>query len=517
MSTARETPSADLLIDALNRAHAAARELATRDVVAAGLYVYRMVEEGAACWAPEWKPSAESVADDAERRPWPRLRAAVEAVRFEERRAGLLSRIDELEKAYSISRQHPEGAGSARFLEAFLHDLCDDAIALGSPDPALKVNEMLDFAFTMLARVRYGPGGQGASKRPTVADIEWRKTARDFFVGHGRAMTRTGPMTATVLRFASRRYRIVPVELGGRSLTDLAAERGAVAYTNGGYYIFGESEEESDESVGFLVADGRVERPPILQRACLLQDDQGRVAVERVGPKGIAIRIRDWEIRARALNARKLSPGNIVFYNRVFGEMTPTAHFTMSVSSGRVTRIARDGAMPIPVNGLAVAMHLGGAGVEVPVREGDAVDYVAPPVRELGPIWAAIAGGPMFVDRARSSLDFAHEDFGPNLPPAGIHTGTFAVHALAPRLACGLTDNHEVVIVAVAGRDFKRSVGIDLDRLGRFMLEIGCVKAFALDGGGSLRCVVKDGSPAETIDGGAHARRERNGLLIVPA
>jgi exopolysaccharide biosynthesis protein len=60
-----------------------------------------------------------------------------------------------------------------------------------------------------------------------------------------------------------------------------------------------------------------------------------------------------------------------------------------------------------------------------------------------------------------------------------------------PRTAVGVRAEGSLVFVTVDGRQPKKSVGMTVDELAGLMLELGCVDAINLDGGGSTTMVVK--------------------------
>ena len=67
--------------------------------------------------------------------------------------------------------------------------------------------------------------------------------------------------------------------------------------------------------------------------------------------------------------------------------------------------------------------------------------------------------------------------------------------AAHPRTAIGYTAGHRLILVTVDGRQPGVSEGISLSGLAKLMLELGCVQALNLDGGGSTTMAIADPEP----------------------
>jgi hypothetical protein len=100
----------------------------------------------------------------------------------------------------------------------------------------------------------------------------------------------------------------------------------------------------------------------------------------------------------------------------------------------------------------------------------------SPDYPENGTLWnvsEAIGGGPMLI---RDSI--INTNYEPELFPNDI-TGS-----VAPRTAIGVTGKGEIINLVVDGRQ-DHSRGVTLQVLAEILLELGCVEAINLDGGGS--------------------------------
>ena len=88
-----------------------------------------------------------------------------------------------------------------------------------------------------------------------------------------------------------------------------------------------------------------------------------------------------------------------------------------------------------------------------------------------------IGGGPYLVKNGQMYVDIKEQRFG-------------AINGKNPRTAIGYTENNELIIVTVDGRE-EASVGMTLWEISRLMKDLGCKYAMNLDGGGSSVIYVK--------------------------
>jgi exopolysaccharide biosynthesis protein len=61
-----------------------------------------------------------------------------------------------------------------------------------------------------------------------------------------------------------------------------------------------------------------------------------------------------------------------------------------------------------------------------------------------------------------------------------------------PRTAIGWRADGHLVLVTVDGRQPQKSVGMTIEELAKLMIELGCVEAMNLDGGGSTTMVIRN-------------------------
>jgi hypothetical protein len=131
---------------------------------------------------------------------------------------------------------------------------------------------------------------------------------------------------------------------------------------------------------------------------------------------------------------------------------------------------------------LAIMPAPSGLGPFVEIEPGDLVTYELPPMRGLGRVTAALAGGPALLSDGAIDVDFAADGFDGAAPPILFGPRTRAAQTLGPRVAWGVTAEHLLIAACVDGGRIEDSVGLDLQELARLMREVGCVRAVNLDG-----------------------------------
>jgi exopolysaccharide biosynthesis protein len=95
-------------------------------------------------------------------------------------------------------------------------------------------------------------------------------------------------------------------------------------------------------------------------------------------------------------------------------------------------------------------------------------------------VQSAIAGGPVLVQNNEVFITVDEEVFFNSKIP-GIH----------PRTAIGITEDNKLIILVVDGRQVS-SRGVYLEELAQIMVNLNCVEALNLDGGGSSAIVVNN-------------------------
>ncbi len=137
--------------------------------------------------------------------------------------------------------------------------------------------------------------------------------------------------------------------------------------------------------------------------------------------------------------------------------------------------------------------------LDAPLQPGQQVEGPSRTARLWTPI-EAMGAGPMLVRAGRLHVTSDEEGFGSTSIP-NVH----------PRTAAGVTAAGDLILMVVDGRQ-DASRGVDLEELGRLMLEAGAVEALNLDGGGSSTLVVQ-GRLINRPTGGTFERQVMNALV----
>ena len=178
--------------------------------------------------------------------------------------------------------------------------------------------------------------------------------------------------------------------------------------------------------------------------------------------------------------------------------------------------VLRDGRR-YPVTRAALGFTGGGA-IDVAwtlSRDGRLLELANPPAHQPGhsdslfnyaaarlwPVREALAAGPVLISAGEIRITADEEVFfGSSIP---------AVH---PRTAAGYTADGDLILLVVDGRQ-EASRGVDLPQLARLMLELSCVEALNLDGGGSSSLVV-NGQLLNRPGGGTTEREVMSALAV---
>jgi len=101
-------------------------------------------------------------------------------------------------------------------------------------------------------------------------------------------------------------------------------------------------------------------------------------------------------------------------------------------------------------------------------------------------------------DRAQLGFWRSGEDYLLYFRPGVAYGGPGPRPAAAPRTAVGVRYDGSVIFYTIDGRRSGYSVGASMDQVARRMIELGCVTALCLDGGGSTTLAVTAPDKLET-------------------
>lgn len=306
-------------------------------------------------------------------------------------------------------------------------------------------------------------------------------------------------------------YRVAVLPAGGeaahrRTVSQIAAQSGAVAACNGGYFA-----PDNGWPLGLMMCNKEWYRAPMMNRTALLVLDDGQIAIGNVTFAGQVQLGAGTPLSVNGLNEWLPQDGSaaVIIHTRRWGSAFATkglATFAV-VRQGRVASVVDAKAatqVPIPDDGFlvsavgaqpraAVKAAQVGAAVSVNLR----LDPDVPRVRD------ALGGGPRLVYRGQQWVTKQVERFRPDV-----------ADSRAPRTALGLTADGRVLLVAVDGRQPGYSAGLLLEELAQLMISLGAVEAMAFDSGGSTALAVAGQVANSPSDG-----RERpvpNAVAILP-
>ena len=274
---------------------------------------------------------------------------------------------------------------------------------------------------------------------------------------------------------------------GAETTSSMAIRHGALAAINGGY--FRTTGIVRGEPVGALTIGGKVLSEPVQNRAALALSDDGkqvRPAITHVTMKA-ELRVNGKATVPISGFNRPREKDELVVFTPEFHRTTLTTPdgIEFIVERNRVTAV-RDGAgsQSIPPNGFIVSASGAaresalkslprGSGVEIKT------EVKTDPPLSFNPDFI-LGGGPQLIASGKKVFADESKRYSDSL-----------YRQRHPRTAIGWRTDGKLILVTVDGRQ-KLSVGMTMDELASLMLELGCVEAMNLDGGGSTAMVVKN-------------------------
>jgi hypothetical protein len=279
-------------------------------------------------------------------------------------------------------------------------------------------------------------------------------------------------------------------------LSTMAHRAGALAALNASFFGL-----EHGEPLGLLIDRGTVISAPVYSRTSFGVYQHQRVLFGNPDFSG-RFNTPGGNLPVRGLNEHR-NDGSITVYTPEFGQhtRTKTPGVEVAVSGGRVVGIGSQD-LVIPDGGIVVALHGGVCAALSNLTIGDEVTYeygVTPP-------WSlcdlAVGGGPRLVKDGKPLINSREERFDVRF-----------THERAPRSAVGVTRDGKLILAALDGRHPPRNCGATLAEMARVMLELNCVQAMNLDGGGSTAMVVEDQIINTPSDG--REREVSTGILVL--
>lgn len=335
-----------------------------------------------------------------------------------------------------------------------------------------------------------GPGVRQVTLRrsagPCVAQVVEVDTTQRYVSVHP---SRPAEPVLGVLRLSAQTSRLGPD--GARP----------IAAVNGDHFIPDRGRFQG-LPIGASIADGEILHSPYPRSALILAPDgSARIAILTL--HGLLVRPDGKQHALTAVNHPR-GRDAMVLYSSRFGGSTRTAAAGVEVVLKPETLPVRhseyrsavvkqvrpgEGDTAIPVDGLVLSGCGTAAGFLKELRPGDTLQFQIDFDPVLNEREEVIGGGPRLVRDGRISVE----------DEANIIARTSG-RSRQPRTAVGIRDR-TLVLATVDGRRRGQSVGMTFAELARFMVELGCQQAMALDGGGSTTMWVRGSVRNRPSDG----------------
>ncbi len=303
--------------------------------------------------------------------------------------------------------------------------------------------------------------------------------------------------------------------IGLETTAELAARRGAPAAINGGYFQM--RGLLAGDSQGALQIEGTLLSEPDRGRASVgFYDSNGvtRSVFGRLGFRG-AVNLGDGEsITIDGIN-RGRGSSEVILYTPEFHRttLTPPHGAEVVIENGRITSV-REGAgcSVVPPNGAVLSIGSQRERELVPrFRHGNEIavetsliPLLPDPENDWENTEFIVSGGPLLLWNGRRLEEPEKESIS--------RVFFLARH---PRTAAGVRADGTLLFVTVDGRRAKESVGMSIPELTDLMLELGCVSAINLDGGGSTTMVI-EGKTVNRPSSSGGDRQNGDAILLFP-
>lgn len=249
-----------------------------------------------------------------------------------------------------------------------------------------------------------------------------------------------------------------------KSIKTIAKNNNALVALNGTYF-----KPQNGVPLGTLMINKELYTGPIYDRVAIGFFDDGKFDIARV-QLNATIKGSGHTIKIDNINQPRMLSTYVLVYNSKWGEYSPYAPkygMNLLVENNIITKASAN-PIEIPENGYVIS---GPKSILQPLLEKKDAKLTINTIPEWKNVKHIISGGPYLVKDDEVYVDMTEEKLG-------------AIGGRNPRSAIGYTNDNNLILVAVDGREGS-SIGMTLMELARFMKSIGCVNAMNLDGGGS--------------------------------
>lgn len=284
-----------------------------------------------------------------------------------------------------------------------------------------------------------------------------------------------------------------------RTVREIARQHQAKAAINGSFF-----DSRTHLPVGLILIHGRLVSLTKLHRTALGFTRDGRVliGVPQLSPRLIvgegdqAVEIPIWGVN------RPRKQDEVILYTPEYGWQTKTHRSGVEVviHQDRVSVQVRPGPASIPRQGYVLSLHGQSCRWAQHLRPGTPVrlDNGLPAGWE--DVVHALTGGPRLVQNGEIAVTATQENF---------RRGT---RGRQPRSAVGITRDHKLLLVTVAGRNGRVGQGMTFGELAGLLRGLGAWDAMGLDSGGSSTLYADGRILNDPSDG--KPRRVSNALIV---
>lgn len=254
-----------------------------------------------------------------------------------------------------------------------------------------------------------------------------------------------------------------------RTVRNITQRTNSIVAINGGFF-----KPQTGVPLGTLMIDKKIYTGPIYDRVALgiFKDgyDVGRVQLDG------KIIGNNQEIKIDNINQPRMLSSYILAYTRDWGKYAPVSPqygVQLQIVGNKITAASAN-PLSIPENGYVLV------GPKSKLGKLFGADYVDVEIK-TNPKWEnvqhIISGGPYLLKDNQIFIDMTAQKLQ-------------SIGGRNPRTAIGYTEDNNLVLVAVDGREGS-SVGLTLVELAKLMKTLGCTNAINLDGGGSTVMYIK--------------------------
>lgn len=247
------------------------------------------------------------------------------------------------------------------------------------------------------------------------------------------------------------------------TIRTIASRNNSIAAINGTYF-----KPQNGIPLGTLMINKKVYTGPIYNRVAMgIGKNEFKMAQVQFNS---ILKTKTKNLKIDNINQPRMLSTYTLLYTKDWGQTSPTPPkygVNITIENNKISNISY-GSTTIPENGFVIS---GPKKKLEPFFNEKKVELEIKIEPEWENINHIISGGPYLVKDGNVYIDVTAQKLN-------------AITGKNPRTAIGYTENNELIMVTVDGRE-QSSVGMTLGELARMMKSFGCTNAMNLDGGGS--------------------------------